>query len=170
MKTSSPQFGLVVAYLLPGFIGLAGIAMVVPVIAHWLAPPAGLSEADIGAPVYAILAATALGMILSCLRWIIIDHIHHWTGLKPPKWNLATLESRLESFNYIVEGTYRYYQFYSNTLIAIILAYSLIRWTGTFPLLGPGTDIAAVLLCVALFAGSRDALAKYYQRSSQLVG
>jgi hypothetical protein len=44
------------------------------------------------------------------------------------------------------------------------------RWTATFPLLGRGTDLAVIILCAALFAGSRDTLAKYYQRSNQLVG
>jgi hypothetical protein len=170
MDKSNQPFGLLIAYVLPGFIGLGGIAMVVPVIARWLAPPAGLTEAGIGAPVYALLVATALGMILSCIRWLIIDHIHHWTGLNPPRWNLAALERRLESFSYIVEGTYRYYQFYSNTLIAVVLAYVLIRCTNAIPFLGLGTDLVTVLLCAVLFAGSRDALAKYYQRSSQLVG
>lgn len=33
-----------------------------------------------------------------------------------------------------------------------------------------GTDLGVLVLCVILFAGSRDALAKYYQRAGQLVG
>jgi hypothetical protein len=65
---------------------------------------------------------------------------------------------------------YRYYQFYANALLAIVWTYCLMRWTATFPLLGRGTDLAVIILCAALFAGSRDTLAKYYQRSNQLVG
>jgi hypothetical protein len=83
METINRQFGLMVAYLLPGFIGLGGVALLVPSVAHWLEPLANQSVADsLGAPVYAVLSAFAMGMVLSCFRWIIIDHIHHWTGIK----------------------------------------------------------------------------------------
>ncbi len=40
----------------------------------------------------------------------------------------------------------------------------------TSPLLGAQTDIAALILCSALFVASRDALAKYYTRTARLVG
>ena len=38
------QFGLIIAYLLPGFIGLAGLAPFVPAIEAWLQP----RESDVG--------------------------------------------------------------------------------------------------------------------------
>jgi len=170
MDTTNRHFGLLVAYVLPGFIALGGIALLVPAVAEWLQPSPGQSGWEIGPPVYAILAATAAGVTLSCFRWIIVDHVHHWTGVKPPSWNLGALEDRLDAFNYVVEGSYRYYQAHANMLIAIVWTYSLIRWAGTFPLLGPGTDLGVIVLSAGLFAGSRDALAKYYWRSTQLVG
>jgi hypothetical protein len=170
MDTSSPNFGLVVAYLLPGFIGLAGIALLVPAVAHWLAPVAGQCEAGVGAPVYAVLAATAMGMVLSCVRWIMVDHLHHAMGVAPPVWEMDRLEQRLPVFTQLVEFHYRYYQFYANTLMAAVWTYSLSRWVGHVPFLGFGTDLGMVVLCAALFAGSRDALAKYYARTGQLIG
>lgn len=168
--TSNPPFGLIVAYLLPGFIGLGGISLLVPTVATWLQPTPGQSGWEVGPPVYAILMAIAMGMIFSCIRWLVIDHIHRWSGIRHPKWDLAQLEQNLKAFNYIVEGTYRYYQFYANTLIAIAWTYLMNRWLQTSSLLGLGTDIGVVILCAILFAGSRDALAKYYKHSSQLVG
>jgi hypothetical protein len=169
MNTTSNQFGLVVAYLLPGFIGLAGIAPFAPVIAAWL-QPGTYSEASLGPPVYAILAALTIGMVVSCFRWLLIDHIHHWMGVPPPAWDDNHLEDRIVAFNYVVENHYRYYQFFANTLIAVLFAYSVNRWTGTSPLLGIGTDIGMFILCAALFAGSRDSLTKYYARTSRLIG
>src|ERR1051326_5201223 len=114
MNPSSNQFGLIVAYLLPGFIGLAGLAPFMPAVAAWLRP-GSYSEASLGAPVYAILAATTIGMIASCIRWLVIDHIHEWTGVVPPTWDDSRLEERLVAFNYLVESHYRYYQFVANT-------------------------------------------------------
>src|SRR5437016_2223014 len=120
METTSRQFGLAIAFLLPGFIGLGGLVLLIPAVAGWLQPVAYQGAAGIAPPIYAVFAAIAMGMTLSCIRWIIIDHIHHWTGVTPPAWDFAVLDSRLDAFNYVVEGTYRYYQFYANTLIAVV--------------------------------------------------
>jgi len=169
MDSSSKQFGLMVAYLLPGFIVLAGIAPFAPLVAAWL-QTLNQAQASLGAPVYAVLAATTIGMIVSCFRWLIIDHIHHWTGVNPPAWDDSRLEERIDAFNYLVDNHYRYYQFSANTLIAVITAYVANRITWTSRLFGLGTDIAFLILCMTLFAGSRDALSKYYGRTIQVVG
>jgi hypothetical protein len=124
----------------------------------------------IGPPLYALLAATAMGMVVSCFRWLLIDAIHSVTGITPPVLNYGALEQRLESFNFIVESHYRYYQFYANALISILFAYGVNRLLKTSSLLGFGTDLGVFILCAVLFTGSRDALSKYRTRSSQLVG
>lgn len=170
MDKSNGQFGLIVAYLLPGFIGLlAGIAPLVPAVAGWLTP-VDQGDAGFGPPVYALLAATAVGMIVSCFRWLIVDHVLLWTGIKPPKWNFQGLDERLHAFNYLVENHYRYYQHYAGTFVAVLFAYLLNRLVGTSPLLGLGTDLATLILCAVLFLSSRDSLKKYYDRVSDLIG
>jgi hypothetical protein len=168
MDNLNRQFGLIVAYLLPGFIALAGIAPLIPVVSSWLEP---LSQGiGIGPPLYALLAATAMGMVVSCFRWLLIDAIHSVTGITSPVLNYRALERRMESFNFLVESHYRYYQFYANALIAILFAYGINRLLKTSSLLGFGTDLGVFILCAVLFAGSRDALSKYRTRSGQLVG
>ena len=169
MDSSSKQFGLAIAYLLPGFIGLAGIAPFVPAVAAWLYP-LEQTQAGVGPPVYAVLAATTIGMIVSCFRWIIIDHIHLGTGSLPPIWDDSRLDDRLAAFDYLVESHYRYYLFVSNTLCAIVGAYTIHRWAGTLPLRGAGVDLVFLILCGILFVASRDALAKYYTRTARLLG
>src|SRR5262245_46345723 len=130
MDASSKQFGVMIAYLLPGFIVLAGLAPLSPTIEAWL-QPLDHAEASLGAPLYAVLAATTLGMIASCFRWLLIDHVHHWTGVKPPVWDDSRLEERIGAFNYLVDNHYRYYQFYANILISVAIAYSVNRVMGT---------------------------------------
>jgi hypothetical protein len=169
MENLSRHFGLIIAYLLPGFIGLAGFAPLVPAVAIWL-QPVGQGEAGFGPPMYAVMGAGTLGMVLSCYRWVIIDTIHRRTGIVAPQWDDARLDERLEAFDYLVESHYRYYQFYANTIIAVLWAYPVHRFMKTSPLLGMGTDLGVLILCAVLFAGSRDALAKYYIRTSRLVG
>ncbi len=165
MEILNRQFGLAIAYLLPGFIALIGIAPLVPIVAQWL--QAG-QTANFGAPVYAILAATAAGMIASCFRWFLIDPIHTMTGVVPPIFNARALEERPLALNFLLENHYRYYQFYANTLIAVIWTYAIYRMLGTSPHLGLGTDIGMVILCAVLFTGSRDALKKYRVRRNAL--
>jgi hypothetical protein len=166
MNSSKQQFGLVVAYLLPGFIALGGLALLTPDVAEWLQTETG---SGIAPSVYAVLAATALGMILSCFRWLVIDHVLALTGISSPEWEFDGLEERLSAFDYFVEYHYRYYQFYANTLLAVVWTYALNRWLATSSFLGPVTDVAVFILCGALFAGSRDALSKYYDRTSRLL-
>ena len=160
---------MIIAYILPGFIGLAGLVPLFPVVGAWLHPvnQAGL---DLGAPIYALMAAMTFGMILSCFRWMIVDRLHHRTGVALPAWNDSRLDERLDAFDYLVEVHYRYYQFYANTLVAILWAYGINRLLRTSPPLGIGTDLAALILSFVLFVGSRDALTKYYSRTSRLLG
>lgn len=169
MNISHNQFALIVAYLLPGFIGLVGIAPFVPLLATWL-KPGSYSEASLGPPIYVLLAATAIGMLTGCTRWLIIDHIHSLTGLKRPVWDDGRLSEHLAAFTHLVDSHYRYYQSVSNSLIAVVFAYILNRWMATSPYLGIGTDLAVLFICVVLFAASRDALSKYYTRTNRLLG
>lgn len=166
---SNKQFGLLIAYVLPGFIALAGLTPLFPTVARWLRP---VSQGDLGLapPLYAILAATALGLILSCFRWFLLDQLHQHTGIVRPAWDDRQLAQVLGGFDYLVQSHYRYYEFCGNTLLALLAAYSLNRLTGTLPFLGLGTDLGMAFIAVVLFAASRDALAKYYARTGLLVG
>jgi hypothetical protein len=167
--SASKQFGLMIAYVLPGFIALAGLIPIFPATAHWLRPvnQAGL---DLGAPLYAVLAATTIGLVLSCFRWVLIDHLHEWMGVKRPAWDDSQLPAVLGGFDYVVQNHYRYYEFTANTLLALLFAYGLNRLLGTLPFLGIGTDLGMGVIVWVLFAASRDALAKYYLRTGRLVG
>lgn len=169
MEVSARQFGLLIAYLLPGFVGLAGVAPLAPAVAAWLQPDT-LATVGLGLSVYTLIAATTSGLIISCFRWLLIDSLLHRTGLRRPTWKDQRLDDRLEAFDYLVENHYRYYQFYANTLMAIVWSYSIHRAMQSSPLLGSGTDLGATILCAVLLAGARDALAKYYQRTSRLIG
>jgi hypothetical protein len=167
MEILTKQFGLLIAYLLPGFVALGGIAPLVPTVAGWLKAD---QTASFGAPLYALLAATAAGMTVSCFRWLTVDQLHVFFGVPPPNFNARALEERPAAFQYLVENHYRFYQFYANTLIAVVWSYSIFRWLKTSSLLRFDTDVGVLILCAVLFAGSRDALSKYRGRSVQLIG
>ncbi len=169
--TSHRQFGLIIAYVLPGFIALVGLAPIFPGVAQWLRPvSAGEFDLGLGPPLYAVLGATAFGLVLSCFRWILIDRVHHWTGVERPAWEDSKLDRMLGGFDYLVQSHYRYYEFCGNSLLAGLFAYVVNRVAGTLPHLGLGTDVAMVILLSVLFLASRSALINYFTRTSRLIG
>lgn len=165
--TSNWQFGLIVAYVLPGFVGLLGLAPIFPRVAGWLRPAGtdGFSSA-----MYAVLAAAAIGLIVSCFRWMVLDRIHALTGVRRPALDDRRLPDVLVAFDYLVQNHFRYYEFCGNTLVAIVLSYAVVRFSGRFSFVGVGTDLVVLVISIALFAASRNALANYYTRTARLVG
>jgi hypothetical protein len=169
--TSSRQFGFIIAYVLPGFIALAGLAPLFPTVALWLRPvSAGQYDFGLGPPLYAVLAALALGLVLSCFRWAIVDRLHELTGLHRPAWDDRELERVLAGFDYLVQNHFRYYECIANTMLALLAAYALNRVTGTFGFLSVWTDLGMAVVLVVLFFASRNALAFYYTRTGRLIG
>lgn len=166
---STRQFGLVVAYLVPGFIGLAGAVPLFPIIGTWLQPVEQV-EMGFGPPIYALIAAAAVGLIVSCFRWLLVDQFHHWTGVRRPKWDAERLQDVMVGLDFLVQNHFRYYEFCGNTLIASLWAYGVNRFTNTLPTLGLGTDLGMVVLSLVLFTASRDALRKYYAGTERLLG
>ena len=166
MENLNRHFGLVIAFILPGFVALSGVAPLAPNVSAWL----HAASAGFGAPLYVLLAAAEAGMVASCFRWLIVDRLHELSGIAAPSFNPRALVERPAAFDYLVESHYRYYQFYANTLVAAVWAYAVHRWAADLPVLGIGSDLCMLLLCGVLFAGSRDALSKYRDRSRQLLG
>ena len=163
------NFGLVVAYLVPGFVVLWGAGYHSETVRGWLAAAPDTAP-TMGDLLYGTLAAIACGMTVSALRWAIIDTLHHWTGIAEPRTDFSRLPEKLAAFQSIVEDHYRYYQYYGNMLLALTFAYVARRnaisgWAHQWG----AVDIAFALVCVFLFLGSRDALAKYYRKIGELL-
>ena len=169
MTVSSQNFGLIIAYLLPGFVALWGVSYFSPTVAAWIAASQQGSPSMAGF-MYVLLASLAAGVTVSAVRWAIIDHLHHATGIVPPAWKFANLEGKLQGYLALIENHYRYYQFYANMFVAAAFAY----WASPRPEWQAGSSRLTtwggfLALEIVLFAGSRDTLAKYYGRTRQLL-
>lgn len=163
------NFGLLIAYLIPGFVIVSALSGRSPLVVSWL----GGSVADsptVGGFLFITLAAVAAGMVASIIRWMVIDSLHHHTGIKPPKWDFTQLPRGLSAFEAAVDNHYRYYQAYANLLIALIATLFL---HPNFPDTFGFTPLSAYsifsVLIVLLFLASRDALRKYYERTDAIL-
>ena len=124
MNTLSNQnFGLVIAYLLPGFVSLWGVSYFSPTVDAWITA-SQQNAPTVAGFMYVTLASLAAGVTVSAVRWAMIDHLHHATGIVPPAWKFANLEGKLQGYLTLIENHYRYYQFYSNMFVAAAFSFA----------------------------------------------
>ncbi|MHB8974001.1 MAG: hypothetical protein ACYC3X_27675 [Pirellulaceae bacterium] len=170
MSTLSNQnFGLMIAYLLPGFVSLWGVSYFSPTVDAWINTSQQGSPSVAGF-MYVTLASLAAGVTVSAVRWALIDHLHHATGVVPPAWKFGNLEGKLQSYLTLIENHYRYYQFYSNMFVAGAFAYlACVFSDGLQSTHHIGATVGFFVVEIILFAGSRDTLQKYYTRTQQLL-
>lgn len=160
-ESSLNNFGLVIAYVLPGFTALQGFPLLVPNSTAWG------TGGDPNPPLTAFLSGTvmalAAGLTVSAVRWLVIDRLHRWTGLRMPARDFALLEKNVAAFEFLVLVHYRYYKFYANMVVALLWAYATrdhrLGWHGAL-------DLPLIAL---FFFASRDSLRKYFQRTGELL-
>lgn len=163
------NFGVLIAFVLPGFIVLWGVSYFSATVRLWLSG-AGTTP-TIGGFMFGTLASVAAGVTVSTVRWLVIDTIHHWTGIRQPPWDFARLQDNVGAYNVLNDIHYKFYLFHANGLIALIFVYVARRaHQGIFTAPVGWFDLGFALLSVVLFVGSRDMLRKYYTRVSGLLG
>lgn len=167
---STRNFGLLIAYVIPGFICLLGIACVSEPVWVWLVG-AGMAGPSVGGVLFVGVASVGAGMTASVIRWAILDTLHRSTGLRRPELDESNLADRLAAIDYLVEQHYRYYQFYGNSFVAAVAAHLMWRWSGVSDGVPAGPpELLLVILGGVFIAGSRDALRNYYAGSIMLLG
>ncbi|MBU2645361.1 hypothetical protein KKI24_11700 [bacterium] len=167
---SDKNFGLIIASILPGFILLYGLSFSIPQISTWLLSNTPENTPKIAGFLYTSLASLALGMTTSAFRWLLIDHVMHLIGVKSPNIDFSKLSDRdkYSAFLGLVENHYRYYQYYSNTLVSILISsISYIIVKQELPQYYFVVLVIAIL--ITLFFASRDALRKYYNRTKAIL-
>lgn len=167
---TSHSFGYLIAYFVPGFISLWGLRFVSPTIDAWLASAESCGELPtIGGFLYMTVTAIGLGMLVSSLRFVLIDRINDYTGLRRPHWDDAALSRHGEAVNALIDHHYRYYQFHANAVVAAVVAYAAHLWSPASA--ADFTLIEPLLICglVAFWITARDNLRNYYKGIDQLL-
>jgi hypothetical protein len=185
------NFGLAIAFLAPGVVGLWGVAQHVPEVKHWFgtsqsSQPSGASF------LFVALASLAVGVVISGIRQLVLDTwafrngcwplfkyggIPNWIGfrisLKGPTLHHEKLiqDGVRQAYNRVVEGNYRYYQFYSNMGFAAMLAYGVWTWTrGLWPWERPSIAGLALALFTFLILSARQSLSMFNRSIGEILG
>ena len=169
-EVSSSNFGYLVAYIIPDFLVVAAASTVSPTLRSWLGTTAA-SAPTVGGFLYVTLASVGAGMAVSALRWLVLDTVHHRTGVPRPAWDVSMLPASRTAFETFVEFHYRHYQFYANSLVALVISVPAWHQASTRSPVHPlvvGLITAGVI--ALFFTASRDTLHKYVSRTNALLG
>ena len=175
-EVTDKNFGVLIAFLLPGFILIWSLSFSSPQIDIWLKSN-DTGGATVGNFLYATLASLALGLLISAIRWFFVDHLllvcGNWigslSGLRRPHLDLSRLADKevLAAYNGAVDNHYRYYQYYSNTLVAAVIGYGTYYYVQNAWLSKLSILVIAVILILLLASG--DSLSKYYKAASDIL-
>lgn len=148
---TSDTFGFLIAYLIPGCTVLWGMTYVFAPLRTWMGSSCSAAP-TVGGFLYTTVAAVAAGVTVSTVRWLVLDTLHHRTGLRPPAWNFSLLDQRVSAYAILIEIHYHHYLFHGNMEIAILWAWVVRRWAlgfWTTPL--SWVDGLVLLLAVIFF-------------------
>ncbi len=165
---TSNNFGVLIAYLVPGATALWGLSSFSQSLRAWIA--ATPSDAPtISGFLYLTVASLAVGMTVTAIRWACVDLVHTATGLTAPELDFSLLPGKVDAFNLLIEIHYRHYQFYSNMFVATAITWICHRINIQPPCQISWTDPGFLLVETVFFLTSRDTLRKYHQRTQQLL-
>lgn len=162
---TSANFGLLIAFVLPGFVLLWGMEPYSSTISGWFHTPSS-DGSSLGGFLYVTVASVATGQFISTVRWLTVDQLMYLVGVPRPKWNFRQLRESVDVFDRLVEIHYRFYQWHSNSLVALNAAV-ILRWSAKgFRL---WQLVTLLFVSAVLFFGARDTLWKYHTRVEALL-
>jgi hypothetical protein len=170
-EVSGLNFGIIIAFWIPGFLLLWILSLSFPDIGTWLNTAGKSHEETVGGFLYVATASLGLGMVLSAVRWLFVDHFLYATFITQNNFNFANLskDNNQASFDSIVENHYRYYQYYSNSFVAIVIGLiAYLLYSPQYPNYKVWIGVAFIAVC--LIWAAKDALDKYNERGAKILG
>lgn len=165
---TSNNFGVLIAYLVPGATALWGLSSFSPSLRAWFASTPS-NAPTISGFLYLTVASLAVGMTVTAIRWACVDLIHAATGLRAPDLDFSRLPGKVDAYNLLIEIHYRHYQFYSNMFVATAITWICHRISSQPPCQITWIDPGFLLVEAIFFLTSRDTLRRYFHRTEQLL-
>ena len=171
-ELTSTSFGYVIAFILPGLLGLYGLALWFSGI-DTLLKPALSPETTIGPSFFLLFCALTLGLLLSSARYFVFElwlcKAHKFPGTM---FRELRKNGNLIAFTAVVEQHYRYHQFYGGCSLAMFILFPrwmCNHWSELGCLKGWGFIAFFALFQAMVIQSARDAFIKYVTRGNEIV-
>src|SRR5689334_10606000 len=120
-------FTPLIAWVLPGLTGLYGLSFHVPIIRVWFGTAAD-KDTTVGGFFFVVLASLAVGLVLSGIRWLVLESEKSpFRRLMPPRPAFNYEKRRDEKADAAVADIraqhFAHYLFYSNMAFALIAVF-----------------------------------------------
>ncbi len=143
---TSTSFGLVIAFLLPGMVGLFAVSFWFPALSNLFITFSKI-ESNLGLFFMVILASVAVGLELTVIRWGLFEILLcRKFRLRAEDFANLNSEKNLESFRACVDEHYRYHQFWGEMSVNIPILYA-----GWIRSLSENTEEHMKFICILLF-------------------
>ena len=165
MEKLSLDFSLLIAYILPGSLGVVTLSFYSERVQRLLSGEQGSPTATALIPLS--ILALGLGILVNAITWAAVRPLIEVTGAKRVAIQRRPSGERLEAYRFIIEHRFRYYQCYANVLTALVIfGASYLHQRGS-----AGLWVASVILLIVivLFLAARDSLKQTYQRIDEWV-
>lgn len=117
------SFGLIIAYILPGLIGLYGLSFWSKTLRETFQTFL-TSESNIGLFLIVLLASLAIGLIANGLRWLTFEMVGFRKHRTQSSFHKALSgERKLAAYRVVIDETYRYHQWWGGAFFVIPVGY-----------------------------------------------
>jgi hypothetical protein len=169
---TSTSFGYVIAFLLPGLLGLYALS-------YWssgvgeLLQPALKADATVGPSIILLLIALGIGLCISAIRFFAFEKfLCRKHSFPADMFAKLTAENRLTSFKAVVDEHYRYHQFYGGCAVALVVLCA--GWLHSQVHAGRCGRLVLISLGFLAFEGmliqtAADAFKRYVERGTTIV-
>ena len=89
-EMSVSNFGLLIAFVVPGLTAVSGASYFSDTLQLWL-HGSPTHAPTVGGFLYVTIVAVAAGVTVSAVRWAFVDTLHHHTGIPKPDWDFSRL-------------------------------------------------------------------------------
>jgi len=123
---TSTSFGLLIAFLLPGFAGFCSLSFYSYQIRNTL-DKFWEANSDVGAFLLVLLLSLIIGLLVTQIRWVMFEiglcrNVHLDLASKAE----LRIETKFVAFRAAVDETYRYHQFFGG--MAVVMPIFYIGW------------------------------------------
>ena len=172
------NFGMLIAYVVPGLAALWAVSLWDPGIRAWVSAASAL-DSTIGGFLVLILSALGAGMVVQALRFVVFEQLlpssrrarTRWPFLRAPKYSHAARKDPevRAALREITDQHYRYYQCHGGLACALLIVFGAWCWKDpTLWLQKAGFGVAVLALEAALVSAALDALKRTRERAAEI--